>query len=517
MADLPPLAQVQQRQLVPYNNAGQVPIAGVNGGGELATLAQAVGQGATSIAQGFEPSAMAMRYQDAINGAPMSNTERLLGLFPALDVIGGGLLTGAKVPLNALASNALRRQPDMPTSSTMDVPDYTTAAGSDPRYLGAAPDRSDFDFPRYTPKKNRPRTQNAVDNIRKNEKGIKDEIIRDIMKGQKLGGSDWYNTEELRDWFVKAKGPEVGDAEWREYMYLMGATSSGNKVPTNMGVASYYRNKGPEWIKENYERLNTNSLPQDLKPPTGYGHKMQANHAMNSARLMNDEWVPSVDGSVKHGNWTQNPKPKGFANSLLGNKKNIAADLHFTRYMAMADGSPDWLSTSSEIGAEFANSLADKYGASVVNKYITLPKTKDGKPKFNAKKAVSEGAIDFNDLKNQPTVFEGKPSDNEYAAFEDVINEIGQELGMTGPQVQANLWMGAADRTGVDPMSQGTFMELFRKRAAETAKKTNRTQQEVIDNFINNRGLLSVSSPPITPMLQENEMPQIVGLRPNEA
>jgi len=28
---------------------------------------------------------------------------------------------------------------------------------------------------------------------------------------------------------------------------------------------------------------------------------------------------------------------------------------------------------------------------------------------------------------------------------------------------------------------------------------------------------LSVSSPPITPMLQENEMPQIVGLRPNEA
>lgn len=45
MVDLPPLAQVQQRQLVPYDNAGQVPIAGVNGGGKLAPLAQAIGQG----------------------------------------------------------------------------------------------------------------------------------------------------------------------------------------------------------------------------------------------------------------------------------------------------------------------------------------------------------------------------------------------------------------------------------------------------------------------------------------
>lgn len=112
MAELPPLAQVQQRQLVPYNNAGQVPIAGVNGGGELATLAQAVGQGATGIAQEFYVPTMAMKYQEAINGAPMSNTERLMRIMPAADIIGGGLLAGAKVPRNALASNAVRR--DLP-------------------------------------------------------------------------------------------------------------------------------------------------------------------------------------------------------------------------------------------------------------------------------------------------------------------------------------------------------------------------------------------------------------------
>jgi len=110
MADLPPFAQGQQRQLVPYNNAGKVPIAGVNGGGELATLAQAVGQGATGIAQEFYVPTMAMKYQEAINGAPMSNTERLMRIMPAADIIGGGLLTGAKVPRNALASNAVRRE-----------------------------------------------------------------------------------------------------------------------------------------------------------------------------------------------------------------------------------------------------------------------------------------------------------------------------------------------------------------------------------------------------------------------
>ena len=42
---------------------------------------------------------------------------------------------------------------------------------------------------------------------------------------------------------------------------------------------------------------------------------------------------------------------------------------------------------------------------------------------------------------------------------------------MTAPQVQANLWMGAAKRTGLADESQGSFMELFRKRADERAAK----------------------------------------------
>ena len=77
---------------------------------ETDNFAEDIGQGVTSIAQEFYVPTMAMKYQEAMNGAPMSNTERLMRIMPAVDIIGGGLLAGAKVPRNALASHAIRRE-----------------------------------------------------------------------------------------------------------------------------------------------------------------------------------------------------------------------------------------------------------------------------------------------------------------------------------------------------------------------------------------------------------------------
>jgi hypothetical protein len=70
--------------------------------------------------------------------------------------------------------------------------------------------------------------------------------------------------------------------------------------------------------------------------------------------------------------------------------------------------------------------------------------------------------------------------------------ELGQELGLTGPQVQAALWMGAARKTGVDPTSQTTFMGAIRDRADIQAKKRGTTREQVLYDFIMNKGLLSV-------------------------
>jgi hypothetical protein len=49
-----------------------------------------------------------------------------------------------------------------------------------------------------------------------------------------MGGPDWYNTEELRDWMIGSLGEVEGDKQWREYMELMGTTSTGAKVPQNI-------------------------------------------------------------------------------------------------------------------------------------------------------------------------------------------------------------------------------------------------------------------------------------------
>ena len=83
------------------------------------------------------------------------------------------------------------------------------------------------------------------------------------------------------------------------------------------------------------------------------------------------------------------------------------------------------------------------------------------------------------------------PRDAEYGAMEDFMFELGNELGLTGPQVQAALWMGAARKTGVDPTSQTTFMGAIRDRADIQAAKRGQTREQVLFDFIMNKGLLT--------------------------
>ena len=343
--------------------------------------------------------------------------------------------------------------------------------------------------------------------MRENRGGIRDAFLRDIRRGEELGGSDWYNTEELRDWFVKELGEKRGDAEWREFMDLMGAASPGSKVDANLGNAAAIRNrladtsipKGSNRTRGEIYRdrlMNVNKL-DDARViargrKEGYGHKTQGLQELVAARQLQNKWdaMPQPGGKAVDSTATQNPKPKGFAQSLIGSARNIAADLHFTRYMAMASNRTDWLDNSRELSDAFRKQLTEKYGEKALKPYIKTNKA--GKTTFDARRAVEDGKVDMKDYANQPGMFTDMPKDNEYAAFEEYMYELGNELGMTGPQVQANLWMGAADRTGVDPSSQGTFMELLRVRADKQAKKTGKSRSEVIKEFIRNKGLLAI-------------------------
>ena len=378
---------------------------------------------------------------------------------------------------------------------------YDIDAGSKPEYLGAATDRSDYSYLRHIPGRGVPeRTSTAIDALRANRGGMKDQMLADIRRGEELGGNDWYNTEELRDWFVAELGPERGPAEWKEFMEMVGAGSPASKVDQNLKVASAMRQRlgnDPQYLSDTLASTDISEARRLAKGrPEGYGHYAAGAQEMGLARQQRGEWhpdsqlkkVPAKD-STAH----VNAKPKGFKQSLIGNTRNIAADIHFTRYMAMASGNPDWIENGRDLSQTFEKELRGKYG-NKINKYITTGTDTVGNPtrKFAAKDAMDAGTVKLDDYQAQPGMYADKPRETEYKAFEDYINEIGKELNMSAAQVQANLWMGAADKTRVAESSQGTFMELLRNRADKRAKEIGSTRSDVLQDFIKNKGLLAV-------------------------
>lgn len=504
-ADYPAYKQVMQANLERLFPQGSIPVKRVEGYGRGPDVAQQT--------KNFE-----VDPKDVVLVGGESEKELIIdganygyNRMVSVRITPEGLFSNAKPAAAAggLLNAAAQRQADMPGGSPAKSM-YDLPAGSDPRYLGAAPDRSEFTFLRYRPKKNTPRVEASLAAMRDPGNATRQQMEADIKRGIELGGADWYNTEELRDWFIGELGEVEGNRQWAEYMDLMGAASPGSKVPANIANASEIRRRlysqemprnsnmtEGEQYRDSLLGIEKLDDARDVARgrTKGYGHKTQGLQELIASRQQKGTWSgdPETGVSPAQGNWTENPKPKGFAQSLKGSGRNIAADLHFTRYMAMASRDPRWLSTQAEIGSATAQSLRKKYGKKIAPYFSE--RDVDGKTQitFNPKKAVKDGkmsAEDVADLK-VPQMWADKPNDSEYDAFEAFMYEVGEEMGLTGPQTQAALWMGAADRTGVDPTSQGTFMELFRRRADERAAKEGMTREDVIRRFIRDKGLMS--------------------------
>lgn len=401
----------------------------------------------------------------------------LLGDFvTALPVVGPAAGTALKAP--RAAKQAAR------------ATNISDPANSLARYRGAAEDRTSQTLVRYKPAKTSPRVAASIDGLANNVDGVKDAMLADVQRGLELGGADWYNTEELRDWFIGKLGEERGNAEWSEYMDLVGMTSAGSKVPANIKNASYMRSIGPEGLLD-----ETTALVNKEKPrPKGYGHKIQATQNMTAQKYARGDFdgTPEPGVAPSKGSNTVNPKPRGFAQSLKGSQTNIAADLHFTRYFAIASKDPRWIQNGKDVSATDKKELQALLGKKGDKYFRTRGSGDNTYDTFDARKAVDDGAMTFDEVAKYPGFFADKPNASEYGHMEEITNELAREVGLTGPQFQAALWMGAADRTGVDPTSQGTFMDLFRRQVSKRAKETNRTDEEVLEDFIVNRGLLAL-------------------------
>ena len=354
---------------------------------------------------------------------------------------------------------------------------------------GAAPDRTEYSLLRYAPPRGETDRFLNLQNKIKNEPGAADEIKRIVKAGEKVG-REWYDTEDLLKMFKKELGAEDGEAAWREYLTMVGATSTGSKVVPNLRNASYYfTGNKPGGGLPSVDELLAGAVPPK---GSGYGHKMGKNQAKNIANYLSGKWGGAADPAL-------NPKPRGFTQSLLGGHTNIAADKHFMRLMAMMSGDPAFLHTSAELSKTNLEKLRKQFGSSI-EPFIS-ERMVDGKPawNFNAKAAhfgkkgnkkikaahPVPGVFDYIQQQKMKSAWEDMPNKTEYKSFEGMVNKLAKELNMTGPQLQASFWMGAAQDTGVAPSSQHTFMQIFNTILEQRAAERGLSKKQVFKNFAN--------------------------------
>jgi len=238
--------------------------------------------------------------------------------------------------------------------------------------------------------------------------------------------------------------------------------------------------------------------PESGKGAYNYGHLKQRNHASNVINQDAGNWEltpPEGLSQSEMTKWLQaNPKVKGFKNSLLGNKENIAADMHFMRLMGMSDGGVDFLTDQASLSQKNMDLVKGAYG-NKLDKYIVTRKV-EGKDvrTLNLKKAVQDGVItDTKVFSNMPSAWTAVPSATEYAAYEKLAQQAAKRYNLTPAQFQAALWMGAGDLTNLADESQGTFMELFRRSLDKRAEERGITRREMLDDFIKNKAPLSIA------------------------
>ncbi|MEY4863762.1 MAG: hypothetical protein RLZ51_1857 [Pseudomonadota bacterium] len=421
------------------------------------------------------------------------------------EMIKGGVKLGVDV-----AEDILRRimgNNGGPAMDTIDLP-----AGSRPEYRGAAPNRT-TEYPRYTPKVNTDRMSRLIAAADDPNAPIQSVFDSYIEKGKTLSGSDWYNSEELRDWMIAAaNGDEArGDAMWRDYVNMVGATSTGSDVPSNLRNASFYYTLPPEMRRAVAERVSQGGITPgaaarelgvsvpNMPDDYNYGHVMQGNHAKNVLNIMDGNWSETPPAGLTKGElsaWLKaNPKVKGFRNDLLGSEQNIAADKHFMRLLAMSDGGTDFLTQQAQLSGANLEKLRAAYG-DVIEPYIKTRKTGTGQlvTEVNLYKAAQDGVIQDTALfRDVPQAWLDVPNDNEYAALEEMAQRLAARYEMTPAQFQANLWMGAGDLTGLADESQGTFMELMRRTIDKRAGQRITDRRSQFMDFAQGRSPLAVT------------------------
>lgn len=407
-----------------------------------------------------------MEQQEAALGGKQPTYNYVVNDPDIIDIVNQDI--GLKAPQGADQINEIMRQLS------------GEAPGAPARWQGPSPNRS-TGVPRYvSPKGTSPRMQRLQDKFA-NDPALAAELNRLITAGGDIG-RDWYNAEAIRDMFIAAQGnsPAKGHQAWIDFIDRIAATSTGSKVPKNIDITMDYMGRTTPKASSNLTREEVATRMADemsaglFRPSEGAGSKTQRNHQWNIESILRGEWNDATADP------RLNPKPRGYRAGFMGDPDAIAADMHYTRMMAMLSDDPAWLAVDTQVGDDFAEKLLQQFPGA--GNYISRSTDKTGAfhTMFRARDAVNNGAVPFEAIKTDPQVWEAMPADAEYGPLEEIMKTLAHGRGLTGYQGQAGLWIGAADKTGVDPTSRQTFTNIFIDRVNEASQATGVPVEEII-------------------------------------
>jgi hypothetical protein len=264
-------------------------------------------------------------------------------------------------------------------------------------------------------------------------KGLEEKMLARIEEGKKAGGHYWFNTEPLRQVFLKELGLDEGEQAFRKYIKYVAATSAASDVNTNVRNGSHYFGLA----------TREGRLPNvGDRMPHPYGHKQRHNHQIFARKVFDDE----LDELTY-------PKLNSMNENLLGNYDPVTIDRHALRLPAMLAKDPNFLKPEYR---------------KLLNKRFTI-----------------------DELAEMPAAWRN-PTKEEYAALEQYYKGLAQKSGLRPAEAQGAAYVGGAGQTNVRDNGLLSFMQHFEDRLHLTADKEKLPAAEVLRRFV--RGQMDLVS-----------------------
>lgn len=283
-----------------------------------------------------------------------------------------------------------------------------------------------------------------------------DEMVR---LGMERGGHTWYADTRVYDAIREALGDETKAREFYNVLAaLVAATSPQNPVPTNIRQAM-------NLMDEVFRGATLDDLAAKL-----------ADNPTLTGRVFPEERLrPSVDF---HGNTVRQAMDEGeltgqkissFLANFLGDSDAVTIDTHNLRQLLYAAGM-DWRDPQGKL--EIAQLLAAPNPEAIAQK---------------SDKAFREWM--YERVANAKGGYW-------YSALEDVQRELASELGLTPRELQAVLWVGGAELTGVRDIRPFTdiFMEEVGRAATELGTDMGQLIRDIYDGRLRLNEVLSPSA-----------------------